>query len=79
MTKWKFKIGDIIIWSPDDNRERALIAKVIDRRNRIGTGESAQYRLLFLGNSADWDWRSYTEQDFKKLNWNIKFFDLFMK
>ena len=73
--KWKFKENDIIIWPADDEWNIPLIARVDNRREE---DRHTEYHLLFLDSSSVWAAAYYIERDYEKLNWNPKFFDLFM-
>ncbi len=68
---WKFEMGDIIIWPCDSWWTWSIIAKIIDRNNKY-------YLLLWSDGSSGWTYQKRIEKDYKKLDWDVKFFDLFV-
>lgn len=81
--KWKFKIGDIIVWPADQYWTRSIIAKVINRRVYKQSQTKVpefKYCLLWLeGGHSYWVSRTGIEYHYEKLGWSKKFFDLFVQ
>ncbi len=63
--RWKFKIGDIIYDPP-------FVAKVIGRNH-------SKYHVLYLDSSFGWHAGGYVEDTYDRIEFNAKFFDLFVK
>lgn len=66
----KFKLGDVIIYS-DDNQ---IIAKIVD-----ASEWNSSYRLLWLYGGLGWLDRYVVENYYEKIGWNKAFFNLFIK
>jgi len=70
---WKFKKDDIIIW-PADKHFPLFIALVVDIDHRSA---GPRYYLEFFDGLAFWIFKSFAEQRYRVLDWDIRFFHLF--